>query len=61
MNLEKTQDVARETTHKRMREQSEKLTSEIKQNFKSTFKTITETTEYFKQTLCVEQHHTKSY
>lgn len=45
MNLEKTQDVAREVTHKRMREQSEKLTSEIKQNFKSTFKTITETTD----------------
>ena len=43
MNLEKTQDVARETTHKRMREQSEKLTSEIKQNYKSTFKTVTET------------------
>jgi hypothetical protein len=43
MNLEKTQDVARETTHKRMREQSEKLTSEIKQNFKSTFRTVTET------------------
>jgi hypothetical protein len=45
MNMEKTQDVARETTHKRMREQSEKLSSEIKQNYKSTFKTVTETTD----------------
>jgi len=45
MSMDKTQDVARETTHKRMREQSEKLTSEIKQNFKSTFKTVTETTD----------------
>lgn len=35
----------RETTHKRMREQSEKLSSEIKQNYKSTFKTVTETTD----------------
>jgi hypothetical protein len=45
MNMEKTQDVAREITHKRMREQSEKLSSEIKQNYKSTFKTVTETTD----------------
>ncbi len=43
MNLETTQDTARENTHKRMREQSSKLTSEIKQNYKSTFKTINET------------------
>jgi hypothetical protein len=45
LSMEKTQDVARENTHKRMREQSEKLTSEIKQNYKSTFKTVTETTD----------------
>ena len=43
MNLETTQGTARENTHKRMREQSSKLTSEIKQNYKSTFKTINET------------------
>jgi hypothetical protein len=36
---------SRETTHKRMRQQSEKLSSEIKRNFKSTFKTSTETTD----------------
>jgi len=40
-----SQKQAREATHKRMREQTEKLTSEIRKNFKSTFKTITETTD----------------
>lgn len=45
LNMDRTQSTARETTHKRMREQSEKLTSEIKQNYKSTFKTITEVTD----------------
>lgn len=43
MNLETTQGTARENTHKRMREQSSKLSTEIKQNYKSTFKTINET------------------
>ncbi|GAL84242.1 hypothetical protein MYP_1470 [Sporocytophaga myxococcoides] len=45
LNMDKSQDIARETTHKRMREQTTKLSSEIKQNYKSTFKTITETTD----------------
>jgi hypothetical protein len=45
LNMENTQSTARETTHKRMREQTSKLSSEIKQNFKSTFKTVTETTD----------------
>jgi hypothetical protein len=45
LNMENTQDTARETTHKRMREQTEKLSTEIKQNYKSTFKTITELTD----------------
>ena len=36
---------AKETTHKRMREQSEKLSSEIKTNLKTTFKTSTEVTD----------------
>jgi hypothetical protein len=44
-NMDTTQQTARETTHKRMREQTEKLSSEIRQNYKSTFKTITETTD----------------
>lgn len=45
LNMDKTQQVAREQTHKRMRQQSEKLSEEIKQNYKITFKTITETTD----------------
>jgi len=45
INQDETQSTAREFTHKRMREQSEKLSSEIKENYKSTFKTITETTD----------------
>src|SRR5262249_42500905 len=34
---------ARETAHRRMREQSEKLSTEIRRNYKTTFKTVTET------------------
>src|SRR6185436_14741520 len=34
---------SRETTHKHMREQTDKLSSEIRKNFKTTFKTVTET------------------
>lgn len=45
LNMDKTQGTARENTHKRMREQTEKLSTEIKENFKSTFKTVTETTD----------------
>jgi len=45
LSMETTQSTARENSHKRMREQSEKLTSEIKQNYKSTFKTVTESTD----------------
>lgn len=41
----RSQEQARETTHKRMREQTEKLSSEIRKNFKSTFKTVTEFTD----------------
>ncbi|GLX67870.1 peptidoglycan-binding protein [Paenibacillus glycanilyticus] len=45
LNMDKTQQLARETTHKKMRQQSEKLSSEIRENYKSTFKSITETTD----------------
>ena len=45
LNMDRTQQVARENTHKKMREQTEKLTTEIRQNYKSTFKTITEVTD----------------
>jgi hypothetical protein len=40
-----SQQRAREETHKRMRQQTEKLSTEIRKNFKSTFKTITEVTD----------------
>jgi hypothetical protein len=36
---------SRETTHKQMRQQSEKLSSEIKRNFKTAYKTSTEITD----------------
>jgi hypothetical protein len=40
-----TQEKAREQTHKQMRQQSDKLSTEIRKNFKSTFKTVTEATD----------------
>ncbi|PKO12301.1 MAG: hypothetical protein CVU39_24980 [Chloroflexi bacterium HGW-Chloroflexi-10] len=40
-----SQQSAREETHKRMRQQTEKLSTEIRKNYKTTFKTITETTD----------------
>ena len=45
LNMDKTQQVARETTDKRMRQQTNKLSTEIRENYKSTFKTITEVTD----------------
>ncbi|EEM14020.1 MULTISPECIES: hypothetical protein [Bacillus] len=45
LNMDKTQQLSRETTHKRMRTQSEKLSSEIRENYKTTFKTVTEVTD----------------
>lgn len=45
LDMQKTQQNAREVAHKRMRQQTEKLSTEIKQNYKSTFKTITEVTD----------------
>ncbi len=40
-----SQQTAREETHRRMRRQTEKLSTEIRKNYKSTFKTVTETTD----------------
>ncbi len=45
LNMDKTQQVARENTHKRMRQQTEKLSSEIRENYKTTLKTITDVTD----------------
>jgi hypothetical protein len=44
-NLDTSQETAREQVHKSMRQQSKKLTNEITENYKSTFRTITETTD----------------
>jgi len=45
IDMATTQQKARETTHKRMREQTEKLSTEIRTNFKSTFRNVTETSD----------------
>lgn len=45
LNMDRTQQVARENAHKRMREQSEKRSAEIRKSYKSTFKTVTEVTD----------------
>jgi hypothetical protein len=45
MDYSSSQKSARETTHKRMREQTDKLASEIRKNVTSTFKTVTEFTD----------------
>lgn len=44
-SLDQAKKTSRETTHKYMRQQSEKLSSEIKRNFKTTFRTSTEVTD----------------
>ncbi|MED1914205.1 peptidoglycan-binding protein [Bacillus thuringiensis] len=45
LNMDQTQQVARESTYKKMRQQTNKLSTEIRENYKSTFKTITESTD----------------
>jgi hypothetical protein len=45
LSLDNAKMHSRETTHKQMRQQSEKLSSEIKRNFKTTFRTSTEVTD----------------
>ncbi|MBI4588724.1 MAG: peptidoglycan-binding protein [Candidatus Rokubacteria bacterium] len=45
IDINNTQEKAREVSHKHMREQSEKLSTEIRKNFKSTFRTVSETTD----------------
>ncbi len=44
-SLENSEETAREQVHKSMRQQSKKLTNEITESFKSTFRTVTETTD----------------
>ncbi len=40
-----TESKARETTHRHMRQQTDKVSTEIRRNYKSTFKTVTEETD----------------
>ena len=44
-DLSNSQQQSRERTHKHMREQTDTLSSEIRKNFKTTFKTVTEVTD----------------
>jgi hypothetical protein len=45
MDMATTQAKAREVTHKHMRQQTEKISTEIRKNYKSTFRTVTEVTD----------------
>lgn len=58
-DLGTTQKTARENTHTKMREQSNKLSSEIRKNYKSTFKTITETTDISSKRMVLNNTSTK--
>ncbi|MEI9939261.1 MAG: hypothetical protein WDO69_18730 [Pseudomonadota bacterium] len=44
-SLDNSEEKARQQVHKSMRQQSKKLTNEITENYKSTFRTVTETTD----------------
>jgi hypothetical protein len=44
-SMDSSRKQAQEQTHTKMREQSSKLSNEIKQNYKTTFRTLTETTD----------------
>lgn len=44
-DFKNSQQMAREETHKHMRQQTDKLSSEIRKNYKATFKTVTEFTD----------------
>ncbi|KAK3387336.1 hypothetical protein B0H63DRAFT_541603 [Podospora didyma] len=45
LNLDITRKQAQEQTHRKMREQSARLSSEVQQNYKTTFRTVTELTD----------------
>jgi len=44
-SLQNTRKQSQEVTHKRMREQTQKYSTKIRENFKTTFRTVTETTD----------------
>jgi hypothetical protein len=45
INLDRTQQQAREHTQKRMREQTDKISTETRNSYKTTFRTVTESTD----------------
>lgn len=45
IDLDRTQQEARETTHRRMREQSQKISNELRKRYATTFKTVSEVTD----------------
>jgi len=45
IDLNRTQEKSREITHRRMRQQSTKLSTEIRKNYTSTFRTVSEETD----------------
>lgn len=45
INVDTTQGESRESTYKRMREQSDKVSTEMRSSYKTTFKSVTETTD----------------
>ncbi|UCZ59985.1 hypothetical protein [Mycolicibacterium phocaicum] len=59
IDIGKTQSTAREVTHKRMREQTEKLSTEIRKNYKTTFRTVTETTDTSSRRYVLANHGDK--
>jgi hypothetical protein len=59
IDMGKTQSKAREVTHRRMREQTEKLSTEIRKNYKTTFRTVTETTDTSSRRYVMTNHTDK--
>ena len=58
-NLDTTQSEAHDTTYKRMREQTEKISQEIRSSYKSTFKTTTESTDVSSKRYVISNPGTK--
>lgn len=54
LNLDTTQQMSREEAYKRLREQTSKLSTKIRNSFKTTFKTITETTDVASKRLILQ-------
>jgi hypothetical protein len=58
LNLDTTQQMSREDAYKRLREQTSKLSTEIRSSFKTTFRTVTETTDVSSKRLILQNPST---